>query len=229
MDYYDHPPSFVETLNAYPSKLEQSEQGLLKETLFKQVIELSFRNGVFHVEVRVRDSSSSYKKYPDGTLDLSPNLQDNSSASPSVCLKEANARAPGHQCNRAAAHAYGVDFYALSLLLALRDHKRVQILSTPFTAVIQYWHAQCFLPAMNGGRFAGEGALSALATERPDLYKHIVETIVYFRNGDKVANPVSGRHMWLGTFLIRSKTGRRHVLEVEKAIRSYLRPTMRVD
>lgn len=132
VDYYTHPASFVETLNAYPSKLEQSEQGLLKETLFKQVIDLGFRNGVFHVEARVRDSSSSYKKSPDGTLDLSPNLQDNSSASPSVRLIEANARAPGYQCNRAAAHAYGVSYYALCLLLALRDYKRVQKLEYAF-------------------------------------------------------------------------------------------------
>ena len=230
VDYYDHPPSFVETLNVYPSKLESKEKDMLMSTLFKQVVGLGFNNGVFHVEARVSGSSSSYSTTSGGILELEGIAKEVTNATPSARLIEVNARAPGYQCNRASAHAYGVDYYALSLLLALRDQHRVQILSTPFTTTtpIRYWHAQSFLPALCGGSFAGEGALEAMAMMRPDLHRHIVETVVFFRNGDRVADPKSGRHMWLATFLIRSREGRQHVLEVETAIRSFFRNSMHV-
>lgn len=228
LNYYDHPPSFVECLNLFPSKLEIKEQDMLKDTLFKEVTDLGFRNGVFHVEARVNDSSSSYSISAGNLLDLEPCAEKVNGANPSVRLIEVNARAPGYQCNRAAAHAYGVDYYALSLLLALRDHGRVRILSTPFTTAIRYWHAQSFLPAKCGGTFTGGDSLKDFAMRRPDLHKCLVDPVVFFKDGDRVVDPSCGRHMWLATFLVRSRRGRQHVLEVESAVRSYFRDAMLV-
>ena len=230
LDYYDHPPSFVEALNVYPSKLGTNEQDLLKNTLFKKVIGLGFRNGVFHVEARLCGSSYSYTTSSSNLLDLELFDKEGTSSSPSVHLIEVNARAPGYQCNRASAHAYGVDYYALSLLLALRDQLRAQILSIPFTITteIRYWHAQAFLPALCGGTFTGGDALEAMAMARPDLHKAVVETVSFFKDGEPVADPKNGRHMWLATFLIRSRKSRQHVLEMENAVRTFFRDAIRV-
>ncbi|KAI1027290.1 hypothetical protein LB504_008112 [Fusarium proliferatum] len=114
--------NFGETVMVSPTLLCQKEQNLIKSSLHKTLLKLGFRNGVFHVEARVQNSSMRYQEI-DGIVDLADT--DNPSPSdPEVYLIEVNARPPGLDCAFSTLHAYGVDLCALQLLQCLRDGDR---------------------------------------------------------------------------------------------------------
>ncbi|KAF5566676.1 carnosine synthase 1 [Fusarium phyllophilum] len=111
--------NFGETVMVSPTLLSQKEQKLIKSSLHQTLLKLGFRNGVFHVEARVQNSSMQYQEI-DGLVDLADT--DNPSPSdPEVYLIEVNARPPGLDCAFSTLHAYGVDLCALQLLQCLRD------------------------------------------------------------------------------------------------------------
>ena len=181
------------------------------------------------MKARVRNSTTTCGTLTGGLHGLTQHASRGDNAAPAVHLIEINSCAPDFQTDRAAAHAYGVDYYGLHLLLALRDYDRARILCTPFTTETQYWHARSFLPAMLGAIFVGKGVVEAMRKQRLDLHRHLVESVTLFRHGDRVADPRSVRHLWLATFSTRSKEIRRHVLEAEDAVQSYFRQYVRVD
>ncbi|KAF5585430.1 carnosine synthase 1 [Fusarium subglutinans] len=97
--------SFGETVMVSPTLLSQKEQQLIKSSLHQTLLKLGFRNGVFHVEARVQNSSMRYQEI-DGIVDLADT--DNTSPSePEVYLIEVNARPPGLDCAFSTLHAYG--------------------------------------------------------------------------------------------------------------------------
>ncbi|KAJ4154567.1 hypothetical protein NW765_015601 [Fusarium oxysporum] len=61
--------SFGETVMVSPTLLCQKEQKLVKSSLHQTLLKLGFRNGVFHVEARVQNSSMQYQEI-DGLVDL---------------------------------------------------------------------------------------------------------------------------------------------------------------
>lgn len=61
--------NFAETLIVLPSALSNKEIEILKSSLYRDLVRLGFRNGVFHVEARVRYLSMRYLEH-DGVLDL---------------------------------------------------------------------------------------------------------------------------------------------------------------
>ncbi|KAG5763028.1 hypothetical protein H9Q72_008863 [Fusarium xylarioides] len=120
--------NFGETVMVSPTLLSQKEQQLIKSSLHQTLLKLGFRNGVFHVEARVENSSKQYQEI-DGLVDLADT--DNPSPSdPEVYLIEVNARPPGLDCAFSTLHAYGVDLCALQLLQCLRDGDRFKAMCT---------------------------------------------------------------------------------------------------
>ena len=119
---------FAETKNLSPSNLPGTEQELLVGHFYQTLISQGFRTGVFHVEGRVRDSCMEYDSDVSGTFDLHTRQQA-LVCKPSAFLHEVNARPPGFQCCAALLLCFGVDFWALQILCALRDWKRVEALT----------------------------------------------------------------------------------------------------
>ncbi|KAF5240656.1 hypothetical protein FANTH_9460 [Fusarium anthophilum] len=114
--------NFGETVMVSPTLLSQKEQKLIKSSLHQTLLKLGFRNGVFHVEARVQNSSMRYQEI-DGLVDLT-DADGPSPGDPEVYLIEVNARPPGLDCAFSTLHAYGVDLCALQLLQCLRDGDR---------------------------------------------------------------------------------------------------------
>ncbi|PNP80151.1 hypothetical protein FNYG_06519 [Fusarium nygamai] len=82
--------NFGETVMVSPTLLSQKEQELIKSSLHQTLLKLGFRNGVFHVEARVQNSSMRYQEI-DGLVDLA-DIDSPSPGDPEVYLIEIFAR-----------------------------------------------------------------------------------------------------------------------------------------
>ncbi len=243
------PASFHEVALVYPSALCQAERDLLRTSLHQMLLRLGLASGVFHVEARVRNSSMEYS-VDDGMLDLrykrptasnaatttgtTPSTEMTigtrapaepvAAASPSIYLHEINARPPGFIAVWATAHTYGVDYYALQLLLAAADAPRARALAQPFAGGAQHWCHLLLIPAPRGGGvFASPDMCAALRERCPTLMAHVTHCACLFGAGDVVPDPAAGQLSWLAYFLVRSTRSRRHALQVSDAIRQQVR------
>jgi len=223
---YHGPSTFQETLNVLPSRLPVEEQDLLRAEAHAALQRLGFASGIFHVEARVRNSRMRYEQDPySGILDLRREAVSAHAiqAPAEVYLIEVNARPPGLQWSTATMLAYGVDFQALQLLIACNDTVSVRTMSTPFRVPgypLEHWSA-FFLPVVRGGEYWGGDLFKLLEQRRPYLSQHIFEPAFFFRNGDQIKDPTSGRQMFLGSCLIKDAS-RQQLLAIEKKIRKEL-------
>ncbi|KAH8679536.1 hypothetical protein BGZ60DRAFT_503371 [Tricladium varicosporioides] len=214
--------SFLETSTFLPSGLNKGEIDLIRSTLHRVLLKLGFRSGVFHIEARVRNSAMQYVKCKEGITDLiqkspSPSLE------PSAFIIEVNARCPGFQSSSAAANVYGIDYYGLQMLIALQDHERAIVLSTPFSNSIQYWSQLLFIPATRGGVFASGNIWFELKSRRPDLAQYLSNCQCFYQRGDVIPDPTSGILRWIGSCLVRSEVSRTHALELAQTIEKEVR------
>ena len=223
-EFFNHPSSFVETMNVYPSKLPTEEQKLLQTTLHQFLLQTGFKNGVFHLEARVQSSSMEYRVSEAGLLDLVPKEQrDCDGNSASVYLIEANARPPGCRVTAASTHTFGVDYYALQMLFAIGDFDRVRAMSSPFTDRAQYWSVLSQIPVPRGGTMKSGDPLEALRRDKPQLATHIAEYNGLIKKGQAIPDPVKGgRHLWVATALLFTRESREHALLLDKEFRAYL-------
>ena len=129
--------SFIEEAIVLPSKLPEHEQSMLRKSLTQSLLRMGFKNGFFHIEARVENSTMEYV-IKDGLLDLAERLTPAKGAQ-SCWLIEVNPRPPGIQGSDASKHTYGIDYWGLDLLFALHDKDRVKQLSHPFKQGPQYW------------------------------------------------------------------------------------------
>ncbi|KAF4343768.1 carnosine synthase 1 [Fusarium beomiforme] len=202
--------SFGETVMVSPTSLPQQEQELLKKSLHQSLLKVGFRNGVFHVEARIRDSEMEYQDV-DGIVDLakrdaaSPGL-------PEVYLIEINARPPGLDCAFSTLHAYGVDLCALQLLQCVKDGGRFAAMCKPFLFETQYWSANCLIPIHRHNITVPEGFCDKVLARMPDAAPFVYRAEL-FREPGAVVSPPLGIE-FLAYFLVFSRTDRRDVLQI---------------
>ncbi|EMD85231.1 hypothetical protein COCC4DRAFT_153122 [Bipolaris maydis ATCC 48331] len=213
--------NFMETLMDIPTNLPSEEQELMKSSLKESIVRLGFKSGVFHCEARVRNSRAQYKHGLDGILDMSVSTRTEPISPPSCYLHEVNARSPGYINCVAALLAYGVDYYAIRLLLSLgpQENERVKILAQPFLgSKPQYILGVVVLPPTRSGIMASENAVEDYLVENPDIRKHVVHHQTVRKKGEFVEGPDSDELLAVGYIIVASKTSRRQCLELARQI-----------
>ncbi|EWG44798.1 hypothetical protein FVEG_05786 [Fusarium verticillioides 7600] len=201
--------NFGETVMVSPTLLSQKEQELIKSSLHQTLLKLGFRNGVFHVEARVQNSSMRYQEI-DGLVDLA-DTGSPSPGVPEVYLIEVNARPPGLDCAFSTLHAYGVDLCALQLLQCLRDGDRFKAMCKPFLSVTQYWSANCLIPIHRHNVLVPAGFCSKVLERMPDVAPLVYRSELFRQPGTIVSPPLGVE--FLAYFLVQSRTDRRKVLQ----------------
>ncbi|KAF5683405.1 carnosine synthase 1 [Fusarium denticulatum] len=200
--------NFGETVMVSPTLLSQKEQELIKSSLHQTLLKLGFRNGVFHVEARVQNSSMRYQEI-DGLVDLA-DTDSPSPGDPEVYLIEVNARPPGLDCAFSTLHAYGVDLCALQLLQCLRDGDRFKAMCKPFLSETQYWSANCLIPIHRHNVLVPEGFCGKVLERMPDVAALVYRSELFRQPGTFVSPPLGVE--FLAYFLVQSRTDRRKVL-----------------
>lgn len=202
--------SFAEMSTIMPSMLPDAELSLLKSSLAETLLKLGFKNGVYHLEATVEDSRKRYAVTDKGTklVDCRPEIGRTSD--PSVFLIEINARIPGHQESYAVEYTYGIDYFALYMLMAFLPHDSVIktaedtavksvicALSQPLRADVQYPTNIIFIPAERGGTFMTAKPLPEYLT------KHIPKSAVYMKEGEVIKDPLTeGKWPFIAYFLV---------------------------
>jgi biotin carboxylase len=209
--------NFLETELFLPSALPSSEQEGMLDVLRK----LGCQNGIHHMEGRLRNSAMEYI-VTEGSIDLAWKPERTVTAPESVLI-ENNPRPPGTNSNSVILHTYGIEFYAVHLLIALGDAARVRALSVPFTNGAQYHCDLVSIPVVKGGFFASRDATGDFFERLPALKSLVVKSGSYFSYGDKIPDPSSGVWTQVAYFMIASRTSRREVVETAQTIRAEFR------
>ncbi|KAL2133424.1 hypothetical protein VTI74DRAFT_2350 [Chaetomium olivicolor] len=212
--------NFMETVMDVPTKLPEDEQRIVRESLYKSIVRCGFKSGVFHCEARVRGSRAVYRQQEDnGLLDL----HEEAKLGEATCyLHEVNARPPGYINCVAALLAYGVDYYAIRLLLALGEEgkEKIRALAQPFAGgEPQYTLGIAVLPPTKAGVMGSEDAVLEFLDANPDLAKHVVFHQTVKQRGELVQGPDSSELWCVGYVIVVSRTGRKECLELAQMVR----------
>ncbi len=213
------PPStsFAEMSTIMPSMLPESELSILTSSLTKTLANLGFRNGVFHIEARVKGSRMQYEM-KDSSLELAKRWGSDVEElpDPSSFLIEINVRTPGHQESFAVEYTYGIDYYAMYTLLALTpptsksseddipfphsELARLHAVSQSFPSHIQYPTNIVFIPVTKGGTFVSAKPLPK------SLMQHVVYHRLMMQEGEFIEDPeVSSKWPFVAYFLVQAK------------------------
>ncbi|KAK3290963.1 uncharacterized protein B0H64DRAFT_349732 [Chaetomium fimeti] len=214
--------NFMETLMDVPTALPQNEQVMVVESLRQSIKRCGFASGIFHCEARVRNSNGYYTpRLDNGILDL--HVRSGSvEKSPSCYLHEVNARPPGYINCVAALLAYGVDYYAIRLLLALGpgENDRIKALAQPFLGgKPQYTLGIAVLPPTREGVMGSEDAVGEFLEANPDLRQHVVFHQTVKERGEVVQGPDSSELWCVGYVIVASREGRKACLELAQSVR----------
>ncbi|KAL3448488.1 ATP-grasp domain-containing protein [Aspergillus insuetus] len=220
--------SFVELGNVLPSNLPLAEIEVLRESLHRSLVRLGLKTGIFHLEARVQNSSVEYGVISSSSssdtaanpiIDLIP-CSTPVNEKPSAWLIEINPRPPGIQETAAVESTYGIDYWGIGLLSALRDHARLRSLSHPFLQGPQYWSEMVFIPVTRGGIFDSDDVCADLIERRPDLGKHVSRSFCFLKRGDIVVGPEEGVTGWVAYFVVFSRVSRAELLRLSREIRA---------
>jgi hypothetical protein len=209
--------SFIELANVLPSALPDNEQAVLRDSLHHSLLRMGFKDGFYHLEARVENSSMEYAT-ANNVLDLVERSVPAKEA-PSAWLIEVNPRPPGIQASDAVKHTYGLDYFGLALLFALEDKQRVKQLSHAFAQGPQYWCEMVFIPVEKGGVYESGDLCAELFARRPDLAACVSGSFCFLRKGDAVKDPSTGINSWVAYFNVFSRESRAHVLELGEMVR----------
>ena len=209
--------TFIELANVLPSKLPDLEQAILRDSLTQSLLKMGFKDGFFHLEARVENSSMEYVT-ENGVLDLAERSIP-AKGYPDSWLIEVNPRPPGIQESDASKHTYGIDFWGLGLLFALNDKSRIKQLSHPFAQGPQYWCEMVFIPVLKGGVYESGDVCAELFAKRPDLAAHVLGSFCFLKKGDRVPDPDTGVNAWVAYFNVFHRKSRAHVLEIAETVR----------
>ncbi|KAH7386045.1 hypothetical protein BKA66DRAFT_415761, partial [Pyrenochaeta sp. MPI-SDFR-AT-0127] len=213
--------NFMETLMDVPTNLPVDEQEVIRNSLTRSISRIGFQSGIFHCEARVRNSRAYYQQGVSGIVDLHVADSAETKSPPSCYLHEVNARSPGYINCVAALLAYGVDYYAVRLLLSLgpRENQRVRVLAKPFLdSRPQYVVGVVVLPPTRAGIMASEDAVGDFLELHPALRKHVVHYQTIRQKGEYVEGPDSSELLCVGYVIVASKNGRQECLEVAKQV-----------
>ncbi|EED11430.1 conserved hypothetical protein [Talaromyces stipitatus ATCC 10500] len=226
--------TFIDTTNLFPSALPEDEKALLRSHAYDVVSSLGFRNGVFHLEARVHNSSMGYARGHKGGLAVDLQLKHRSAnissqtgnatnTIPSVFLIEVNARMPGYQGTTAIERAYGIDYYATYLLAAVADYSRMRDLSIPFHSDLKHWYAVVRLHSDRGGIWISDDACQELLDRRPDLQENVSYCRCCFQRGQEVYQSTANDVPFIAYFIVYSRRSRQHLLSVVDVIKKNFR------
>lgn len=214
--------NFAETVSISNSGLPPEDIETIRSSLHRNLLQLGFHSGVFHVEARMRNSSFEYQDiHSDGIVDLAPRKSNKCAKEPSVFIIEVNVRTPGAGGTWATRYTYGVDLGALQLLRSIGDRDRFQRLSKPFSFAstspgggggAQCWTAHSMIPIHRENILVPEDLFERLYRILPDIEHHVFRAELYAQPGT-IVSP-SGGVGWIGYLLLFSMTSRRHVLEM---------------
>ncbi|OQD81419.1 hypothetical protein PENANT_c027G01889 [Penicillium antarcticum] len=226
--------SFAELSTIMPSMLPESEISLLKSSLTQTLLKMGFRNGVYHLEARVKDSKKTYTDTGRG-MELADNTVQSSTTNPSVFLIEINPRLPGHQESFAVEYTYGIDYFALQMLLATAPpvsemesdkgktfKNAILALSHPLAETAQYPSHIVFIPADRGGTFGGAKPLPG------GIMDYVPEHAIFTQAGEVIPDPEEeGKWPFVAYFLVMGKIAGRgwQAREQVRAVGDILRKT----
>ncbi|KAK2036640.1 glutathione synthetase ATP-binding domain-like protein [Colletotrichum somersetense] len=221
------PVSFLETEVMWPSRLPATEQKLLLDNAKDALAKLGFKNGVFHIEARVNNSSMcwTWPKTSDSQGESQPSLEpravngEDDAVNP--VLIEINPRCIGYPGQPSISSCYGIDCALIQLLLCIPDVDRARHLSQQYassqdTSVV----TQCII-APRGGVFYGEKMFSDLMARRRDLADSLVASLCFFKDGATVRVP-SERASWIAFWTVRSNEGRTKAMRISDEIKHEL-------
>ncbi|KAH8588421.1 hypothetical protein B0O99DRAFT_693466 [Bisporella sp. PMI_857] len=211
--------TFQETLALLPTALPNDEVILLRDSLHKSIMRQGFSSGIFHCEARVRHSSREYKACED-LLDLEDKGEPPSNEK-STYLHEINARPPGYLETVAVALAYGVDYYALRLLLSIGESENVRIraLSQPFSDGPQFNLAMVIIQQTKAGTMKSKDAVREFLENFPELRDRVPDFKTQKRGGDVLEGRLATALWWIGYISIYSRAGRKDCLRLVNFIR----------
>jgi hypothetical protein len=209
-----------------PSALPEAEQAILHDTIVKSLTKLGFRDGIYHCEARVGDSTVEWRLSESGTQELVPRLKPRTRL-PSSFLIEVNPRTPGLNASDIIETTWGVDYFSVLLAIRVRDSERVRALAQPYRGGAQYfanmiWVTAYFDSSKKGIWETGD-MTEELVQRRPDLAKHISKHLTYLRKGDTVPHPSTGVNTFIAYLNVFSRTSRAHVLEITAEVRKELK------
>lgn len=205
--------NFQETQNVMPSALPAAEQAAIKEQLLQSMLRQGFRSGLFHCEARVRNSAVRYRER-QGIVDLAPK-EDVPQQAPEIYLHEVNARPAGYLESVAVLLAYGVDYYALRMLLALgpSEHARFRALALPFRGGPQFHLSVMIIQQTRAGIMKSEDAAKEFLDRHPDVRRNVVDYYSRKKAGDVLEGPDASALWWVAFLSVISRTSREDLLK----------------
>lgn len=216
--------NFQETKVVMPSALPTDEQVALKANLTKSILRQGFTSGVFHCEARVRNSNCQYSTQPDGIFDLQEVASHESLRADGeikTYLHEVNARPPGYLESVAVLLTYGVDYYALRMLLALDDPARptkdqIRALSHPFLSKHQHHLSITIMPQTKVGIMKTPDAGRAFLDKYPWMEDKVVDWDTWVKGGEMMQGPNADALWWVMNASIVDRQNRKACLQTVK-------------
>ncbi|KAI1290608.1 hypothetical protein F5Y03DRAFT_388759 [Xylaria venustula] len=238
----DHRRNFQETNMVFPSALPDDELATLRSAVQDTILRLGFKNGIMHVEARIAQSKCSYQ-LADGIVDLRPRKRDVQSGQdpegevetiadiPTPWIIEINPRPPGLFASQTPGSVYGIDYWAVALLLGIGDKARTSALSRPFTngaqshAVLVMIRAE-FDPTCEG-IFDSDDVCADLLARHPELKKHFGRYGCLLKRGQKIPHPSGGRNTFVAYINVFSRASRQEALDIATQVRKGIRYEVR--
>lgn len=219
--------SFHELYSIYPSVLPENELQMVREYFVELLLSLGLRDGVFHIEGRIENSSVEYI-HKDGIAELAPRTVTQSQDSkPNPFLIEINVRPPGSAASRLPESTHGVEYWGVAALSAIRDNTRMRALAQPFRTGPQYTGIMVFIsadfPLTCQGIFDSDDVCADLMERRPDLRPHISSSNCLVKRGDKVPHPSTGRNTFVALVNVFSRTSRADAQAIAHEVRAAVR------
>ena len=216
--------NFLETDQMWPSNHSARESDMLRRELHAALLQLGFRNGVFHVEARIQNSDMHYT-VENGLQDLRPDHQRQSTA-PTWSLMEINQRPPGHGGFSSTKWVYGIDYMALYTLCVMGEKERVKALSQPFAfpGGAQGWCDSVFINAESAGIYDGEDIRKQIKEQRPDLIEGVYFSACYYKHGETVLDDPPR----IALFVMTSKVSRLDVRQKAHRLREFAQGFVKV-
>ncbi|EME40076.1 hypothetical protein DOTSEDRAFT_65943 [Dothistroma septosporum NZE10] len=218
----DGSDSFHELDCVSPSALPDEEQHILRDSIVNTLQKLGFRNGIYHCEARVANSSHEWRMTQSGSPALVLRSEPRTE-SPSCFLMDCNVRPPGLNSSDIVETTWGVDYWTLLIAIPLREEQRVKALAQPFREGPQYFADMIFVSAefdkSKEGIWQSGNVTEELKAKRPDLAKYISKALTYKKKGDRIPHPSTGTNTFVAYLNIFSRESRAHVLEMATEVR----------
>lgn len=215
---------FWENANVLPSKLPADEYAMVRQELHRLLLQIGLRNGIFHLEARVQDSSMAFKE-KCGLVDLRTRSSSLTKQTPRCVLIEINPRPPGFPSVLATAGAYGVNMYDAHLLASLGERERLRAFTKPFeprTATPHHaraWSQILFLRADKGGICVSDDVCGEMIQRlSPGDRALVTESLCFYDRGQRVPEPKLGIVTFGAFFVITSRKSRHDVLRIAQIL-----------